>query len=373
MSCRCSRDFIVEACDLSSGTVRAVLDPISMDWQSVLNGWGQGTVMAATKDLRIRDVWPGLTSVYISRTSGGGGASRSNPVCEFAGMIESVNATEAGTTTVGMVSLESYLNRRTLKGQLEFSGVDQTEIGAALVRAAEFNGIPLFAEAAPSDFARNRTYPPWNRKVIGEALEDLSQVINGFDWELSHSRTDGRWTTTMVFRDFVGVDRTQEVILESDRELSAYALTIDAKDQATWVDAIGSGEEEDQLLVTAIDGAGIYPEFDATPAWKDVTRLTTLQDHADGYLEDYREPRAAPTFSIAGLDPSPSLMRIGDMVHVRQDFGAVSFHGDARIITSSWALGEDEPISRTYEVLPLERASQSVLSQTASSRCKGGC
>lgn len=373
MTCRCSQDFIVEACDLTSGTVRAVLDPISMDWQTGLNQWGQGTLMLATKDLKIRDIWPGLTSIYISRTSGGGGASRTNPVAEFAGMAESVNATEAGTTTLGMVSIESYLNRRSLKGELEFTGVDQTEIGAELVRAAEFNGIPLFAEAAPSDQPRDRRYPPWNRKIIGEALEDLSQVINGVDWEISHTRANGRWSTTMTFRDVVGVDRTEEIRLESDRELSAYSLTIDGKDQATWVDAIGSGEEEDQLLATAIDGAGIYPEFDATPAWKDVTRIGTLQDHADGYLADYREPRAAPTFTIAGLDPSPSLMRNGDIVHVRQDFGALSFHGDARIITSSWALGETEPISRTYEVLPLVRASQSVLNQTATERCKGGC
>lgn len=373
MSCRCSQDFIVEACDLATGTVRAILDPISMDWQANLNGWGQGSLMLATKELRVRDAWPGLTSIYISRTSGGGGASRTNPVAEFSGLVESVSATEAGTTTIGMVAIESYLNRRTLKGALEFDQVEQTEIAADLVRQAEFNGIPLFAEAASSSFPRNRQYPSWARKVIGEALEDLSQVLNGPDWEVVHTRQNGRWSTTMIFRDFVGVDRTETVRLESDRELSAYSLTIDGVDQATWVDAIGSGEEEDQLLVTSVDPAGIYPEYDAVPAWKDVTRLTTLQSHADGYLEDYREPRATPTFTIAGLDPSPSVMRNGDMVHVRQDFGALSFHGNARIISTSWALGEGAPVSRTFEVLPLVRASQSVLNQTAQDRCKGGC
>lgn len=373
MSCACSRDFIVESCDLASGRVRAVLNPISMDWQTDLNGWGQGTLTLATKDVKIRDIWPDLTSVYISRTAGGGGASPSNPVAEFGGMITQVNATEAGTTQVGLESIESYLNRRTLKRTLSYTERPQTRIAMRLVEEAQFNGIPLFADAAESQFDRDRTYQPWNRKLIGEAVQELTQIINGPDWEIVHSRLDGHWSTTMFFRDFVGVDRSEEVQLQSDRELSAYALTIDAKDHATWVDAIGSGEEEDQLLVTAVDPANIYPQFDAAPAWKDVNRLTTLQQHADGYLEEYREPRAAPTFSIAGLSPSPSLLRLGDIVDVRQDFGAVTFHGHARIITISWALGVDEPITRTFETVPMIRASESVLQQTPRDDCGGNC
>lgn len=371
--CRCSRDFIVEACDLSSGTVRAVLDPISLDWQTDLNGWGQGSMTLATKDIRIRDIWPGLTSVYISRIAGGGGASPSTPVAEFGGMIESVEASEEGATQVGLVSLEGYLQRRDIKLTQVFDGVEQTEIGAALVRLAESNGIPLFAEAAPSRYPRDRTYEGWSRKLIAEALEEMAQVINGFDWEVVHTRTLGKWTTTMFFRDQVGLDRTEEVRLHSDRELSGYSLHIDGQEQATWVDAIGSGEEEDQLIATATDESLIYPQFDATPAWKDVTKYTTLLNHADGYLEDYREPRATPTITVAGLDPSPAVMRLGDTVHIEQDFGAVTYRGDARIISSSWALGEDEPIIRTYEMLPVTRASQSVLNQQTEGNCRGGC
>src|SRR5690606_37843985 len=128
----------------------------------------------------------------------------------------------------------------------------------------------------------------------------------------------------------VGVDR--DLILQSGRELSAYSLDIDMSNMANRVDAIGSGEEEDQLVATAVDDATVYPEFDANPAWKDVTRLPTLQDHAEGYLQESREPLAVPSFSISGFDPSPSELRNGDIVDVQTDFGAVTYHGRARII-----------------------------------------
>src|SRR5690625_4251777 len=107
-ACACGRDWVVETCHLASGLVRSVLHPLSMDGSTELNGVGQGTLTLPTRDLRIRDVWPNLTSVYISRVSGGG-ASPAQPVCEFAGIVEQVNATEAGTTQVGLKSIEGYL------------------------------------------------------------------------------------------------------------------------------------------------------------------------------------------------------------------------------------------------------------------------
>lgn len=370
-ACACGRDWVVESCQLSTGLVRSVLHPLSMDWSTELNGVGQGTITLATKDVLIRDVWPDLTSVYISRVSGDG-ASPDRPVCEFAGIVEQVNATEAGTTQVGLKSIESYLDHRTIRQDLTFTGRPQTEIGASLVDLARAGGIPLLSEAAPSDQSRDRAYRAFNRKVVGEAVKDLTEVINGVDWELSHERVDGLWQTSMIFRDRVGQDR--DLILHSDRELSAYSLNVNAQDHATLVDAIGSGEEEDQLIATVQDPSGVYPQFDATPAWKDVTRLTTLYQHAEGYLETYREPRATPTFSITGLQgrniPSPLLLRLGDTTEVHVDFGAITYHGRARIISQSWSLGVDEPLTRSYETLPLDRASQSVLNQVPGETCR---
>ena len=360
----CQARWLVEACDLASGRVRTIWQPISIDWEQRLNQVGKGSVTLPTKAIGIRDVWPGLTSVYISRIEGADGASRTNPVCEYAGIVVEVGASESNVTTVGLKSIEHYLERRFLDTSVAFNGVEQTVIARDLVRRAENNGIPLYAEADASTIERDRQYEPWNRKFIGEAVMELTQVLNGPDWEIQHARSGGLWSSTMIFRDVVGVDRG--VIIKSDIQATAYSMSIDQSEQATRVDGIGSGEEEDQLVAEVADNTGIYPRFDAAPAWKDVTRLNTLYQHADGYLEDHREPDARPTVSLSGFDPDPSLVRVGDVVEIDIDFGAITYHGKVRVISISWSLSGDETENRTLEVVPLDRASQTILNQEPS-------
>lgn len=360
-ACACADNWRIEACDLRTGTVRAILHPLAFDFQTNLNRVGQGTLTLATKALKVRDIWPHLTSIYITRISGGT-ATPLAPVVEFAGLVESFSASDGGTTSVGLQSIENYLHHRMLRTRKRFVNAPQTSIAKNLVDYAGTNGIPLRAVADGSAFARDRTYESWDRKIIGEAIEELANVINGLDWELTHAKDSmGRWTTTMIFRDYVGEDRG--IILQSDREAQGYGLDVDAAEHATLVDAIGQGEEEDQLITTSIDTSGIYPQFDAAPAWQDVSEEATLQEYGDGYLEDYQEPVALPNVTVRGMSPDPRMVRLGDTVEVRTDFGAVTFRGKARITSLSWALGLDEPETRTFDMLPITRASSSVLNQ----------
>lgn len=366
-SCACGDNWRIEACDLRTGTVRAILHPTSADWQTILNGVGTGTLNLPTESILIRDVWPHLTSVYISRIAGGT-ATPENPVVEYAGLIEAVSASDSGGTQVGLQSLEEYLYHREIRETVTLLGTPQTEIAAALVRRARVNGIPLEAVAATSQYPRDRTYHSWDRKIIGEALEDLSNVIGGLDWELSHEKSGGRWVTTLVFRDRVGEDRNQ--IIQSDREAAGYDLVVDASEHATNVEALGSGEEEDQMVARAVDASGIYPQFDASPSFQDVSIQSTLIGHAEGYLNSYREPVAVPSAVIYGLDPDPRELRLGDTVTSRINFGAVTFNGKARLTGISWSLTPDTPEARTLDLLPLGRASETVLSQAPTDECE---
>lgn len=359
MSCACGQNWIVEVCDFATGQVRTVWHPISIEWQTTLNQIGQGNVTMATGDLTVRDLWPGLTSVYISRINPGG--PELPPIAEFGGIVWEFGAAESGTTVVGLKSIEEYLNHRVIDSDVRWDDVPQTEIARDLVRLAEPDGVPLFAEADESSFPRDREFLSWGLKNIGEAVEQLTEVINGPDWEIVHSRADGRWSSTMYFRDFVGEDR--DVIVQSDREASAYSLSVSAENLATHVWAIGAGEEEDQLVAPVVDDAGIYPRFDAVPAWKDVNRLTTLYSHADGYLETNREPDARPTMTVSGLDPDPADLQVGDIIDARMGYGPIAFRGKARVLSVSWTLNPENPESRTLELLPLVRASESVLNQ----------
>lgn len=368
MSCVCGDHWRFEVCDLATGQIRTRWHPTSAEWQTTLNQIGQGSITLPTRALTSRDIWPGLTSVYVSRIAGGGGASESDPIAEFAGIVVEFGASESGETVIGLESIEHYLTRRVIPTTVRWEQMSQTEIGRRLVGLASSDGIPLRAEAERSRIVRDREFFGWNFKEIYEAIEQLTEVIGGPDWELRHDLDDGRWSSTMIFRDYVGEDL--ETPLRADVEGSAYSLSVTAEDLATWVYAVGAGEEEDQLVAEASDPARIYPRFDAVPAWKDVNREATLLGHAEGHLAAHREPDARPTMTVDGLDPDPGLLRLGDTVNLAMGLGPISFRGKARITSISWTLTPEGPESRTFELVPVIRASRSILNQRPTDECK---
>lgn len=365
----CNENWLVEVCNLSTGLVRGVLQPLSMRFDVGLDEFTDGAITLPTRGISMRDVWPGLTSIYISRVAGPG-ASRETPVGEWAGIVTDFGMSESGTTEVGMKSIDWYTTRRTRRTSVTYTQRSQTEIAEAFltyIQSRHDSGtgpIPLFGVAAPSTIYRDRTYEGWRRKNIGEALQELTQVIDGIDWELEHNRVNGAWSTDMIFRDQVGVDRG--MVLRSDIEASAYSISANIQSLATLVDAYGAGTEEDQLIETALNRTSPYPSFDATPAWTDVTLRSTLADHAEGYLESNQEPAALPTVTLPGLDVDPTQLRIGDTVTVDISYGAIRFAGQARIITIAWEIAPGGPEYRTLELLPLIPPSQSMFPQLPS-------
>lgn len=364
----CDENWLVESCSLRNGRVNTVLTPLSMRFDIGLNSFTDGALTLATRDVRMRDIWPGLTSIYISRVTGIG-ASRETPVCEFAGIVTDVGVSESGATVVGMKSIDWYTTRRNIRRDLVLTDRPQTVIGENLVREvfetyAGLSPIPLHSRSEPSPILRTRTYEGWRRKNIGEAIVDLSQVENGPDWEVAHHRDTDQWlswASTVVFRDHVGEDRG--ILIRSDIEASAYSISVDMENLATLVDAFGTGEAELQLIETAVQAGSIYPEMDAAPVWNDVSRRSTLYSHARGYLIANREPNALPTVTIPGLDIDPSTLKIGDTITVDIGYGAIRFNGQARVITIAWEVGNEAPEFRTLELMPLIPASQSIFNQ----------
>lgn len=363
----CGEAFRFEACDLRTGIVRAILQPTTADWQTTLNGVGQGSLNVPTKGVRARDIWPHLTSLYMARISGGE-ATPENPVCEGAFIIDKFSAADTGTTMVGFRSIEDYLFHRVYRASRDYDG-SATRLAADLVAYTATNGIPLTGDHEVGVVNTEREYFAWERKNIGEAITELVEAEPGIEWEVVHTKSPGgAWSSTMIFRDTVGTVRA--IVLQSDVEGAGYGLDVDAADHATLVDAIGDGTEEAQLIATALD-VGVYPQFDATPPFKDIKRMSTLQTQANGYLADHREPVAVPSMTIMGTgDPDPGLLRNGDIIErVRTSFGAITYDGPARLVSTSWSLREGAPVARTYQFLSTGRASQTVLNQVIGDDC----
>jgi hypothetical protein len=361
-ACGCESCVVrFEACDLRTGIIRAVLFPASAAWQTTLNQPGQGNVVLPTDATLVRNIWPHLTSIYVTV----GGA----PV--WAGIVEEFLAESSengGTTTVQMKEITYYLSRRHHDQTLTFNQASQNVIGASLVNNAQTNGIPLTGVAAPTQFYRDRTYEAWEHGELMERIQQLTEVVDGPDYEVVHIREDGRWRTQMIFRDEVG--EQLDLTVTSDNNASDYSLSVSADTHATHVHGIGAGEEEDQLEVVREDTANIYPRFDAAPAWKDVTNPNTLAENTGGYLEMNREPVAVPAATIPGChDIGPDEVLVGDTINANVSQGAVTFRGRVRVADISWRYTNNSEMTRELGMVPVGRASDTVLNQEPSDPC----
>lgn len=362
-ACGCASCVVrFEACDLRTGIVRAVLFPVSAAWQSTLNEPGQGNLVLPTNSTLVRNIWPHLTSVYV--TVGG--------IPVWAGMVEEFGAESSvngATTTVQMKEISYYLAYRHHDTTLEFVQTPQTQIGAALVNNAHANnGIPLQAIAEPSDVLRDRTYPFWEHGQLLERISQLTEVLGGPDYEVTHLKAGDRWRTIVIFRDEVGVPLDTTIV--SDVNALDYGLSVSADNHATHVHGIGAGEEADQLESLAEDPANIYPRFDAAPAWKDVVVPNTLAEHTRGYLELNREPVAIPAAKLTGChDIGPDEITVGDSVNVDLAQGSITYAGRARVTDISWRYNPEAEMTRELGFWPEGRASDSVLNQTPTDPC----
>lgn len=357
-TCPCGPRWVIEACDLATGRIRAILNPIAADWQTILTGLGTGSLTFPTRAVAVRDIWPDLTSIYISRIADDGSYD-----CQYAAIPEKLSAKstlEGGTTNVGLQPIESYWWRRFLDTDRTYTGVLQTQIAASLTSYAAANGIPLTGVADSSVYALDRTYVGAERPFIGAQLDLLAQAENGIEWTVLHTRANGHWSTRVLFQDRAGNDL--DTIFQADVDGADYGLEVDAANHATYVDGFGDDPASTRIISNATDN-GPYVRFDAAPSFGTVLDAMNNQQQTDGYLIENREPVATPTFVLVGDDPDPTGVRLGDTGTFHMNLGAVRFNGRARIGSISSRIAEGQPWTRTLGLAPIDRASNSVLNQ----------
>lgn len=360
----CGDGIRVEATELATGDVKAVLHPVSMDFEQAFSKSSQGSITLATGDVTLPDVRAQKTGVYISRVFSDGSRE-----CLFASYVQAdAIPSSPETVTIGLVSIDEYPDHRYMANEdagigYTVTGRQQTLIGKDYVDMMQWGGIPLSAIADPSTQLRDVMWKASQLKNIGQAIEELVDGINGVRYRLEHEYVQpGRWVSVMRFSDQSEVDRN--IILTSDVDGLDCGISVDGKDHATRAYAVGAGEEDQQLLSVAYDAASIYPEFQATPAWKDVTIPETLENYARGYVASYRDPITTPAMSLAGLFPEPADLQVGDTVTARIFAKSFTFDGKAQVISIGWRIAADEAIKRVLVLLPKERPAFSIFATT---------
>lgn len=288
-------------------------------------------------------------------------------VLQYAGVITSVDVKldDSPTVNVSGLGVLSYYREghRTLQSaagmtygtasgdEIRFAAVDQFRIVEDLIdHAHSFTGgdpwgLTVNMNGGLSGVTRDRTYKISERKSIGELIEQLAAVNDGFDFSMGYSWVAGAPTVALDLW-YPRRGRDLEVVLEEGKNIEFSSYKTDGNKQMNKVLVLGAGDGSNQLTATATATAEIYPTgsyplLEGVATNRDVSIQTTLNEHATALLYINKVPRETMTIGVIEI-PELTLGAFvpGDTVLVYIDDHFLQVDGRYRIQSISVAIDE---------------------------------
>lgn len=283
---------------------------------------------------------------------------------------------EAGKRELGLYALDPMFSlerklARTVKGSVweavVFAAKDQSEIMWGLIDLLEGHGV---AEGdLPASVKRDRTYPPG--KEVGPALIEMSEVIDGPDFELEPViASDGTLCRLNTYYPRQGEDRSEDVVFVHGRAphtATAFRFAPGGEEIVSRVLAIGAPRDQEGEVPYAdhpgyvAEHAGsiaLYKEaFEKRLSFDDVIETATLESHAKAAV-------AAGAFPTPFFDFTAAPEQVEDELGegVPPVFGRDYWLGDT-IGVEHYADPEGDPLQltgRVTDAVVTERASRQI-------------
>src|SRR5580765_3055871 len=191
---------------------------------------------------------------------------------------------------------------------------------------------------------KDAAYPFWERKSIGDAIIDLSELSNGFDFDV---------TPFKVFRVYYPSRGSVLTIpMEYGKNIQTFALTEDGTDTANTYSAIGAGDGKNTCI--AVAGAptqqAAYGLLEDSESFSDITHFSPLQDAATEGLRAEKDPRIQPSVTLWPTpEPLPTQFNVGDRLPVICNDGYYNFNQTLRIISKVVAMSNEGRAAITYQ------------------------
>jgi hypothetical protein len=321
--------------------VLGLYDHLGMRYSLALNGAGSANWTGAIKDWKTQ--LGGLaarTFCYLIDEK------QTTPSVEWWGMLWESNANvQQGTVEFAAAGIQSVFERRTVRADLTYNNTDQQAIVAdLLLRAQQGTNADLHVDTTqmqPTGVLRQRNYLALERKRFGSLVQDLSQVINGFDY-----RFDATWTGG-------GAPPVQTAVMTFPAPLTVPNKTIVARGNVTFLDLVVAAEN----IVTTVDGFGnndlrytnsqslpAYPELDGAVNYTSVIDVAVLTEHVNRELTANQTPSITARVQVLVPQGQPLPATPGDCVRIIEaDLGfdevmivtdvTVELHGAGRTAT----------------------------------------
>ena len=270
--------------------------------------------------------------------------------CRVGSTSDDLNA-DTGTATYAALDYRALLSRRILPMNLlgpewVFTQVDQSAIAWRLVELAQTRGVWGQILGAPSGswlgltrglgqttgVLRDRTY--LEGQEVGEKIQQLSDVINGFDWAISPTGDfDVYYPRRGVPRSFVA---------HWGSNVAAVSRTVDASHYATIVRQSGADDVPSQYAVVEDVDERPGGSWHVQVGDPDVLEESTLVEKAQAELE---ARQLIPSYSLTlapGTWRGPENLWLGDTLRlVVQSGHRLNVDTDVRVIEIEVDVGDD--------------------------------
>ncbi len=225
---------------------------------------------------------------------------------------------------------ESYLYRRLLFDTQVAEQVDQLDIARGLVDYVQNTpggNLSITYDTAVSGVLRDRTYLRYDLPTVGDLLDDLAAVEDGFEWRIASYRdADGRRVKQLQLGHPVIRAGAAEIVLDHPGPVLSYTWPVDATGKANaWQSrgaSINSNQAQDSYPLTSpvlVDDADIaagWPRLDGTSDYTTVEVPATLDAHARADWTAARTPVQIPEVEVL-LDGTITPALLGATVRLR--------------------------------------------------------
>jgi hypothetical protein len=253
------------------------------------------------------------------------------------------------TATISTVDYRAILDRRILYTNLNYTGVDQSTIAWNLINYTQgLSGGNLGitrGTGQSTGITRDRPYEAGQN--VGELIQQLSEVINGFEYEVD---ADLKFN---VFYPQRG--SAKDVVLEYGKDVVVGSRTVSSQDFANAIRM--NGEDETIVATRTTANIGTTPEgrWDKQIGINDIKLQTTLNQKADQELITSGELR--PSYSLElhdGVWKNKGHFWIGDTVLVVIKSGRLNIVQQMRVLELKLTVNSDssETVHITVGALP---------------------
>jgi hypothetical protein len=245
---------------------------------------------------------PGLHELWIRR----------NGTVVACGPLWDVTASSQDKTlSLEAQSLEDYLDVMII-GDTDSATLDQSAWAWKLIDDSQdrTNGnYGIIPGTLQTGITRTFEWKVWEQKYVQEAIQDMSELADGFDWRIKPDRTFNAY--------FPRPQTDRGLVLKYPETLSGYAMQYFGKMLRNFIYV--QGPEPWQATADDPASRAIYGRRDYADALKDVKHVNELTDYASKLRDTRSKPRMYPTFVLrTGLIDvfNPAVLDLGDKFRV---------------------------------------------------------